>query len=113
MNSYESGFPTLYTGQNKPDGGHTTQVSGRQPREHISRDTYGKQRFLLYLCGVSISTCIAYAYADMEMRAEIAMDENDELHRRVKAYADEHGLKHPRAYAELIEAGLEQEGDGT
>lgn len=52
-----------------------------------------------------------YVDTDMQMRAEIDIDENDELHKQVKEYADENGLKHPRAYAELIAAGLEQAGD--
>ena len=47
------------------------------------------------------------------MRVEIAMRRDGELHQRVKEYADENGLKHPRAYAELLEVGLDQAGDGA
>ena len=45
------------------------------------------------------------------MRLVVDMERNGELHRRAKEYADENGLKHPRAYAELLEAGLDAMGD--
>lgn len=41
------------------------------------------------------------------MRTEIAIDRGSDLHERVKDYARREGIRHPRAYAELIEQGLE------
>jgi hypothetical protein len=35
------------------------------------------------------------------------MERDGDLHERVKKYARENGLRHPRAYRELIEKGLE------
>jgi hypothetical protein len=40
------------------------------------------------------------------MRADIDIDRGGDTHERVKEYAREHGLRLPRAYADLIEAGL-------
>lgn len=41
------------------------------------------------------------------MRADIDIDRGGDTHERVKQYAREHGLRLPRAYADLIEAGLD------
>lgn len=41
------------------------------------------------------------------MRADIDMERGGELHERVKAYADKHSIRHSRAYAELLERGLD------
>lgn len=47
------------------------------------------------------------------MQPEIAIDRGSDLHERVKEYARERGIRHPRAYRELIEKGLEAEsGEG-
>ncbi len=35
------------------------------------------------------------------------MERGDDLHERVKDYARDNGIRHPRAYAELIENGLD------
>ena len=35
------------------------------------------------------------------------MERDDDLHKRVKQYARENGIRHPRAYRELIEKGLD------
>lgn len=45
------------------------------------------------------------------MRTEIDIDRGGELHEQVKEYARENGVLLPRAYAELIEAGLAVEDD--
>ncbi|WP_227379445.1 hypothetical protein [Haladaptatus halobius] len=37
------------------------------------------------------------------------IDLSDEEQQRVREYADEHGLRMPRAYADLVRAGLEAE----
>lgn len=44
------------------------------------------------------------------MRPEI--DLTDNIVKRVQQYADDHGLKMPRAYRELIQTGLREEGYG-
>ena len=41
------------------------------------------------------------------MRTEIDMGRGSDLHERVKEYARDNGIRHPRAYAELIEKGLD------
>ncbi|WP_229121472.1 hypothetical protein [Halapricum desulfuricans] len=41
------------------------------------------------------------------MRTDVDMERGGDLHERVKEYARENGLRHPRAYRELIEKGLE------
>lgn len=35
------------------------------------------------------------------------MERGSDLHERVKDYARDNGIRHPRAYAELIEKGFE------
>jgi hypothetical protein len=35
------------------------------------------------------------------------MERDGDLHERVQQYARENGVRHPRAYRELIEIGLE------
>ena len=35
------------------------------------------------------------------------MERDSDLHKRVKQYARENGIRHPRAYRELIEMGLD------
>ncbi|WP_267900544.1 hypothetical protein [Halocatena pleomorpha] len=35
------------------------------------------------------------------------MERGSDLHERVKDYARDNGIRHPRAYAELIEQGLD------
>lgn len=40
------------------------------------------------------------------MRVEIDMERGGDLHERVKEYADENGIRLPRAYAELLEEGV-------
>ena len=40
------------------------------------------------------------------MRTDLNMERDDDLHERVKEYARENGIRHPRAYRELIEKGL-------
>jgi len=35
------------------------------------------------------------------------MERGSDLHERVKEYARDNGIRHPRAYTELIEKGLE------
>ncbi len=35
------------------------------------------------------------------------MERGSDLHERVKDYARDNGIRHPRAYAELIEKGLD------
>lgn len=55
----------------------------------------------------AINNCSTYIDADMQMRLVVDMERNGELHQRAKEYADANGLKQPRAYAELIEAGLD------
>lgn len=42
------------------------------------------------------------------MRADIDMDRGGELHTKVKAYAEDHNIRLPRAYVELLERGLHQ-----
>ena len=41
------------------------------------------------------------------MRTDVDIERNSALHGRVKEYARENGIRHPRAYRELIEMGLE------
>ena len=60
-----------------------------------------------------ISSATAYTMMDMAMRLVVDIDRGDEVHQRAKEYADRRGLKHPRAYAELLEVGLEHAGDGA
>lgn len=43
------------------------------------------------------------------MRLEVALTDDDRD--RAKAYADEHGLRMPRAYADLIRAGLDNDSE--
>lgn len=38
------------------------------------------------------------------------IDLTDEIVEKVKKYADDHGLKMPRAYRELIQTGLQEKG---
>ena len=45
------------------------------------------------------------------VRTEIDMERGGDLHERVKEYARENGIRHPRAYRELIEHGLETDGN--
>ena len=40
------------------------------------------------------------------MKADVDIERGSELHERVKVYARENGIRHPRAYRELIEKGL-------
>lgn len=47
----------------------------------------------------------------MCMRADIDMERGGRLHERVKEYARKNGLRLPRAYADLIEEGLEATDD--
>ncbi|MFC5368604.1 hypothetical protein [Salinirubrum litoreum] len=44
------------------------------------------------------------------MRADFDMERGGPLHEAVKEYARDHGLRHPRAYAELLCKALESEG---
>jgi hypothetical protein len=39
------------------------------------------------------------------------MERGGRLHERVKEYARENGIRHPRAYRELIERGLDADDD--
>lgn len=41
------------------------------------------------------------------MQPEIDIERGSDLHDRIKAYAKETGVRHPRAYRELIEKGLD------
>lgn len=41
------------------------------------------------------------------MRADIAIERDGPLHQAVKIYAQEHNVTHPRAYAELLEYGID------
>lgn len=41
------------------------------------------------------------------MRAEIDTERGSELHERVKKYADQQGIRHSRAYVELLEYAVE------
>ncbi|MGB9951131.1 MULTISPECIES: hypothetical protein [unclassified Haloarcula] len=41
------------------------------------------------------------------MRTDVDMERDGNLHERVKEYVRENGVRHPRAYRELIEKGLE------
>lgn len=41
------------------------------------------------------------------MRADIDIERGGELHERVKEYADQHRIRHSRAYAELLEYAVE------
>jgi hypothetical protein len=45
------------------------------------------------------------------VRTEIDIERGDDLHERVKYYAREKGICHPRAYAELIKRGLDASDD--
>lgn len=45
------------------------------------------------------------------MRTEIDIERGGELHERVKEYAREKGVRHPRAYRELIAQGLDAHDD--
>lgn len=44
------------------------------------------------------------------MRAEIDMERESELHNRMKEYAKDKGVMHSRAYRELLEIALDEEG---
>ena len=41
------------------------------------------------------------------VRTKIDIERGGDLHERVKEYARENGIRHPRAYAELLEQGLD------
>jgi hypothetical protein len=41
------------------------------------------------------------------VRTEIDIERGSDLHEQVKDYARDNGIRHPRAYAELIEYGLD------
>lgn len=41
------------------------------------------------------------------MRADVAIEREGDIHEQVKEYARNNGIRHDRAYAELIEIGLE------
>lgn len=41
------------------------------------------------------------------MRTEIVLERGGKTHEKVKEYARERAVRHPRAYRELIEKGLE------
>lgn len=41
------------------------------------------------------------------MRSRITLERGGKTHERVKEYARERAIRHPRAYAELIKKGLE------
>ena len=41
------------------------------------------------------------------MRTDVDMERDGNLHERVKEYARENGIRHPRAYRELIKKGLD------
>ena len=41
------------------------------------------------------------------MRTDVDMERDGDLHERVKQYARENGIRHPRAYRKLIEKGLD------
>jgi hypothetical protein len=41
------------------------------------------------------------------VRTDVDIERDGDLHERVKQYAQENGVRHPRAYRELIEMGLE------
>jgi hypothetical protein len=41
------------------------------------------------------------------VKVDVDIERGSELHERVKKYARENGIRHPRAYRELIEKGLE------
>jgi hypothetical protein len=45
------------------------------------------------------------------VRTEIDIERGGDIHERVKEYARENGIRHPRAYRELIEQGLETDGN--
>jgi len=48
------------------------------------------------------------------MRADFNMERGGSLHEAVKQYARDHGLRHSRAYPQLLRKGLESEGyDGN
>ena len=44
------------------------------------------------------------------MRADFDMERGGPLHETVKEYARDNGIRHPRAYAELLRKALESEG---
>lgn len=44
------------------------------------------------------------------MRVEVDIERDSPLHDRIKQYADDEGYRHDRAYRELLEEGLIQEG---
>jgi len=44
------------------------------------------------------------------MRADFNMERGGSLHEAVKQYARDHGLRHSRAYPQLLRKGLESEG---
>ena len=44
------------------------------------------------------------------MRADFDMVRGGPLHEAVKQYARDNGIRHPRAYSELLRKGLESEG---
>lgn len=54
---------------------------------------------------------MAYVYrirsSKDSMRADIDIERGGDLHERVKEYADLQGVRYSRAYAELIERGLD------
>ena len=47
------------------------------------------------------------------VKVDVDIERGSELHERVKAYARENGIRHPRAYRELIEKGLEADGNSN
>jgi len=44
------------------------------------------------------------------MRADFDMERGGALHEAVKQYARDNGIRHPRAYSELLRKALESEG---
>lgn len=46
------------------------------------------------------------------MRTKIALDSGSDVHQRAKQYAKEAGIRMPRAYAELVEKGLDTDSGG-
>jgi hypothetical protein len=44
------------------------------------------------------------------MRADFDMERGGPLHEAVKKYARDNGIRHSRAYPELLRSGLESEG---
>ncbi|WP_312911811.1 hypothetical protein [Natronosalvus caseinilyticus] len=44
------------------------------------------------------------------MRADFNMERGGPLHEAVKQYARDHGIRHSRAYPELLRKALESEG---